>query len=186
MAEVLNGTVEPLEFTCTQDDFVQAQRLHHTLVLKGRRFIITIGSGAVGLGLLLAITVPSPDTNPVEYGLVCAASFVGVIAIMTSFNRFFFLPRAACRQFMQQKEFRGLLKIAVDPPSIGITSKNGFSKIPTDDFIKWAENRKVILLYRADRLFNFIPKRVVSDLFHSSLVAELTRAGVPKAKFSNS
>jgi hypothetical protein len=74
----------------------------------------------------------------------------------------------------------------IDPPRIGVTSKNGFVNTPTEDFLKWAQNAKTILLYHSDRLFNFIPKRVMSDAFYRALTTELTRAGVPKARFSNS
>jgi hypothetical protein len=52
--------------------------------------------------------------------------------------------------------------------------------------VKWTENRRAILLYRTDQTFNFIPRRALTDAFRAALMAELERAGVPKARFANS
>jgi hypothetical protein len=92
----------------------------------------------------------------------------------------------ARRQLSQLKEFRAQFRVEVRSPRIVLSTKNGVSEKPTEDFLKWAENDKAILLYRSDRQFNFMPRRVVGEAFHRALLAELNRAGVPKAGFSNS
>ena len=180
------ATVEPIEFTCTENDLLDAQRLHHTLTLRGRRFLIRTAAIAVALAGVSMIVRQKADAETLAYGLAFAAIYACVIVIAIVVTRLVTLPRAARRQFSQQKEFRGPMKVGINPAHIAVTSKNGFSNTPTEDFLKWAENGKSILLYRSDRLFNLVPKRVVSDAFHRSLMAELTRAGVPKAGFSKS
>ena len=179
-------TVESIKFTCTQDEFRQAQRFHHTLPLRGRRFVTRISLFAIGLGLFFAILTPGDAINRVEGALLGAAMFLGVMAIFVLVNRLVFLPRASRRQFSQRKDVQASVKFDIRPPKIGITSKNGFSFTPTEEILKWAENGSTILLYRSDNLFNFIPRRAINESFYADLMAELTRAAVPKARFSNS
>ncbi len=188
MADAAAGNVEPIGFTYTVADFLDAQRLHHTLSLRGRRLLIRVAAIliAVSAAVVFASGEWKEGVHAIEFGLACAAIYLCLIAVLILMARLFVLPRAARRQFSQLKEFGGPVKVGVSSPHILFTTKNGFSEIPTEDFLKWAENGKSILLYRADRQFSFVPKRVTSEAFHRSLVAELTRAGVPKAGFSNS
>jgi hypothetical protein len=140
---------------------------------------------AVALAAVLKIGARTRGIEAVDYGLTCAVVYLCFMASLILVNRFFVLPRAARRQLSQLKEFGGPLKFGVSSPHIVLTTKNSFSETPTEDFLKWAENGKSILLYRSDRQFNFVPRRVISEAFHRCLLAELTRAGVSKAGFSN-
>ncbi|HWE47389.1 MAG TPA: YcxB family protein [Caulobacteraceae bacterium] len=120
------------------------------------------------------------------------AAFVMLASIIASQVIFFVLaavigvPLSSRHMLKQQKGLRYPLTIEVAPPRIVITNENSNSRSPTEDFLKWAENGKVLLLYRSGRSFNTVPKRVASDAFIAALKAELARAGVPKASFKNS
>ena len=190
MTDATAATAEPVEFTCTEADFLDAQRLHHTLSLRGRRFLIRIAAGVVVLAVALPVAFVfgqgSTGIEAFEYGLSGAALYLCVMAVLILVNRLIVLPRAARRQLSQLKEFGRPVKVGVSSPRIVLTTKNGSSEMPTEDFLKWAENGRSILLYRTDRQFNLLPKRVISEPFHRSLVAELSRAGVAKSGFSNS
>ena len=186
MSDAAAANAEPVEFICTEADFLDAQRLHHTLSLRGRRFMIRTGTMVAVLAVAITIASGNAGIEAFEYVLICAAIYLGLITILILVARLVILPRSSRRQLSQLKEFGRPLKVAVSSPHIVLTSKNGISEVPTEDFLKWAENGKSILLYYADRHFNIVPKRVISGAFHRSLLAELARASVPKAGFSNS
>jgi hypothetical protein len=186
MTDPGGADVEPIGYTCTQADLLAAQQLHHTITLKGRRFLIGAATPAVMLAVVFTIGFRGAGISAIEDGFLCAALYLSLVAVQILVTRLVVLPRAARRQFLQLKVFGGPLKVGVSSPRIVLTTKDGVSEMPTEDFLKWAENGKSILLYRSDRQFNFLPKRVVSPAFHQSLVSELTRAGVLKAGFSNS
>lgn len=190
MPDATAANVEPIGFTCTQADFLDAQRLHHTLNLSGRRFLIRLAAWTVSITVVLAVVSSvvqrSTGLEALGLSLTFAAFYLCLMAVLILVNRLVVLPRAARRQLSQLKEFAGPLIVGVSSPRIVLTTTHGSSEVPTEDFLKWAENGKSILLYRADGQFNLIPKRVVSEAFYRSLVAELTRARVSKAGFSNS
>ena len=186
MTETLVEPAEPMRFTYLDTDFIDAQRLHHRLGLMGRRFVILIAAIAVGLAAAYALGRQGVDAHALVQGVVIAAAFVGLTAILSALGLVLLLPVAARRQLRQLKEFHGPIEVAIDPPRIALTTKNGLSRTPTEDLLKWAEDDKTILLYRSGRLFNFLPKRVVSQTFRRALMAELARAGVARAGFANS
>jgi hypothetical protein len=178
--------VEEVEFTCSERDFLDAHRLHHTLSLKGRRFLFLVSMIGIAVFGISMIGGDIGKSTTWIHALGAFAPFIFLLAILILVNRTLFLPRMARRQFLQNKEFRNPFKIGVRPPHIVLSSKNGFHATPTADFLKWSDNSKCILLYRSDRMFNFIPKRVLGDALHQKLIAELNRARVPKSGFSNS
>jgi len=174
------------EFTCTPEDFLQAQRLHHTLSLRGRRFFTRIGLWSGALALVFAILAQRRGLNPVVAGLAVAVSYAVVTSILILTTRIFSLPRNSRRQFLQRKGFGGIMSYEIRSPNIVVKSTSAFSETPTEHFLKWAEDKKTILLYRSDNMFHFIPKRAIDDGFYAGLKAELARAAVPRAVFSNS
>lgn len=178
--------LEQVEFTCTQADLLDALRLHQALSMKGRRFLIRIAAGAFVIAVIFMVMQGSMYAYAFAYALICVASYLCLIAVLVLVNRLVGLPRAARRQLSQHKELGGALKVGLRSPRIVVASKNGHSETPTEDFLKWAENSRSILLYRSDGLFNILPKRVVGDEFYRGLMAELARAGLPRAGFSNS
>jgi hypothetical protein len=179
--------MESVEFTCTENDFLQAQRLHQTLYLRGRRFALWMGPATlVMIAFIWSTAFASGYAHPMESGLLFGVMYLVLMALLIAANRFVALPRTSRRQFLQLKEFQAPLEFEVSPPVIGVTTKNGFAKVPTEDFLKWAENNKVVLIYRSDRMFHVIPQRAVTEAFHTSLMAELARANVSRARFSNS
>lgn len=186
LTETPAAIVAPIEFTCTEKDVLDAFRLHETTTLRGRRFLVLAAAGTVGVAYLSMNWGKNAGIAGLAYGLAGAAIFLCLMAIIIVVSRLFALRRSARRQFSQQKELASPMKVAVHPPRIAWTTLNSFADTPTENFLKWAENDKSILLYRSDRLFHLIPKRVVSDDFQRSLAAELKRAGVPRAGFSNS
>jgi hypothetical protein len=178
-----------IEFTLTPEEFLQAMRLHHTLSLKGRRFALGLGWIAFVLAVVavvLALTTRSGPVRGMEYGLLMIGASFAALAVQIAINRVVFIPRASHRQFNQLRALKAPTKYEVQPLVIAVTTLNGFANIPTEDLVKWAEDRHVLMLYRTDRSFNVIPRRAMDGGFHDALIAELARAGVPKASFRNS
>jgi hypothetical protein len=143
--------------------------------------------GVICVGLFLGFLGFSPwGLYGAFFGLAGAAFYISLMAVLICVRRFFSLPRSARRQFGQRKEFGDRMKMEVRPGEIVMTAKSGFATRPTREFVKWVDNSKIILLYVSDGLFHFVPKRAVSEEFRAALMAELARAGVPRAGFSNS
>ncbi len=174
-----------IEFTCTLEDFLAAQRLHHSVCLTGRRFWVRIGVAAVAVGAVI-FALSSQRLHKAEDALVGVAVYLSVLLILTIINRLFFLPRNAKRQLNQNKSFRNSMKYEVTSSSICVKAGNSISDTPTEDFLKWVDDKNAILLHRSDNMFNFIPKRAVDDAFYAALMAELARASSPRARFANS
>lgn len=178
-----------IEFTLSEQDFLQAMRRHHTLSLKGRRFAFALGWIALvlaGVGVALALSTNSSVADAVSYGAIMVGAGLGVLAVQIAINRVFFIPRGSKRQYGQLKALSAPTKYEVLPPVIAVTTLNGFANIPTEDLIKWTEDKHVLMLYRTDRSFNVIARCAIPEAFHAALIAELARAGVPKASFKNS
>ncbi len=174
--------MQVIEFTITREDFIGAQRLHQVVCLTRRWYLVRVALVAGGLGLLFAVLAPSGDSR-IVWGLVVATIYIASMAFLVVLGRLVFLPINSRKQFSQRKDLGLPLSYTVEPSFISVTTKNGFSKMPTADFLKWSENSKSVLLYRSDNMFNFIPKRAIDDAFHAALIDELARARVPKAGF---
>ncbi len=43
-----------------------------------------------------------------------------------------------------------------------LTNEQGGATIPWSDFLKWADNDRVFLLFQGPRLFNMLPKRALT------------------------
>jgi hypothetical protein len=170
--------MKPIEFTLTAQDLLQASRLHYARSLFGPRailFAIAFALIASGSALIL-----SPDESG-GFAIWCViAAYVLAMAFLVLLIWYVILPMGARRQLNQKKELGSPQTFDVQSPFVAITTSYGFAKIPTEDLVKWTESKRIILLYRADRQFNLIPKRAITAAFHAALVAELERAGVRK------
>ncbi|WP_306965526.1 YcxB family protein [Agrobacterium tumefaciens] len=59
-------------------------------------------------------------------------------------------------------------------------AQQGDWNVPWNDYLKWTEDSKVILLYQGARVFNMLPKRVLTpaqiDDFRQLVAANIKRA----------
>ena len=109
---------------------------------------------------LLLVLVHHEWSRLAGYTLVCGAvgGLIGYDAI-----RRLWLPRSARRLFSQQKNLQRPIGFTWDRQGLGWISENGSGRIPWDDFIKWRQNERVVLLYHSDLLFQMLPKRAFTE-----------------------
>ena len=84
---------------------------------------------------------------------------------------FFLAPHYARSNYRKQKTLHYPVTISWSQAGLKSASSNGEWTVPWGDYLKWAENAKVILLFQAPRLFQMLPKR----FFDAEQVADLRR-----------
>ncbi len=77
--------------------------------------------------------------------------------------RYMFLPKQVKKVFFQQKELSAPFEIEFTDTSMLASNEFGNSTRPWKNFIKWKENKELLLLYHSDMLYNIIPKRFFFD-----------------------
>lgn len=172
-----------IEFALTEAELADALRLSHAMSLTSRRSLIYLGLLFVfwsALLLFVLLTAGRDDPNAMTFAGIVLACMIGGVAVQIPITRRLYIPMVARRTFKQQKDLGDWRTIEVQPPRIVFRTENAIANTPTENFLKWAENQKIVLLYRSDRLFNMIPKRAMTDEFYAALTAELARAGVRK------
>ncbi len=137
--------------TVTEGDVVCAQRLHATpktslsVFLVVVAVIIVVGTYAGGL-------------------LSAGAAIGGMVGMLGWLAILFFIiiPYRAKRIFRQQKSLHLNHKFWWDNEMVFFQSEDSEGKIRWADFTKVKENRKMLLLYHSDTLFNLVPKHCFS------------------------
>jgi hypothetical protein len=137
------------------EDYVSASILH----TRWTRKWIVLSLLCIVAGLLLVL-VHQEWSRLAGYMLVGSA--VGG-SIGHEAMRRFQLPRKARRLFSQQKNLQRPIGFTWDQHGLDWTSENGAGRIPWDDFIKWRQNERVVLLYHSDLLFQMLPKRAFTE-----------------------
>jgi hypothetical protein len=167
-------------------DFANAQNLHWWQSFLGLRFFRGMTVFGLALGGFYAYLTLSLGVGYVTLSSV--SGFVGVFAVLMGLsliNRYIFLPRSTRKAMAQLKEYQGPWEFAFEDHKLSIKTPRGGATLPFTDFLKWSENGSSILLYRTDKMFNFLPKQQVDSAFIEELRSELLAANVPRANFWN-
>ena len=85
------------------------------------------------------------------------------VPLYVLYLRYIFLPKRVKKIFFQQKELSSPFEIEFTDTSMLASNEFGNSTRPWKNFIKWKENKKLLLLYHSDMLYNIIPKRFFFD-----------------------
>ena len=146
-------------------DVVAAQALH---VRPSRLQQLWYVALLTLLGVLLGF-VFARSAGGVSYLVMLAAAGtavgVGIVVIMALLIavRLLYLPWMARRMYRQQKLLRDPADLEWDDRGITFRSAAAHSTIAWEDYVKWKENDRLLLVYLADRLFQIIPKRVFAS-----------------------
>jgi hypothetical protein len=177
----------PVDYSA--DDLIHAQDLHWTNGFFGLKFARGLLFFASILGIFYAYLAHSTSTETWDITLAAAAGFFGVIVVLviaSLINRHFFLPRSARKALVQMKEYHGQWQYELEDHKLSIKTPRGGALLPFTDFMKWSESDRTFLLYRTEKMFNFLPKNQVDAAFLQVLREELAAAHVPRANFRNS
>lgn len=73
-------------------------------------------------------------------------------------------------------------ELEIADSGLNISNEFGYSNRPWGNFIKWKENRDILLLYHSDVLYSILPKRLFADPQQVDTIrAHLQRSKVPPA-----
>ena len=167
-----------LKFTPTEDDLHAAYRLHIQRV-GWKRHAYFILFGAI-VGIILA-AFDGFENSGQAIGLIGAMMlWAAVVATLMQFLiPIFWIPRLAKKIYKQQKDLRLETETWWDDDKIHSRNAQGHSYFEFTDMVKWRADAAVILLYRSDHLFNFIPTRIFEDsTLDDALIRRLQDAGI--------
>jgi len=136
-------------------DFKKAQALHARrgrLATWGVYYVIGLMALITGVGGVLAIM----GRFPWSYVLI-SALVLGAFVIV----RFVVVPRQLTRVFTQQKDLSAPFEMTLTDQEFSMRNEFGESHLPWDSFVKWKEDKEMLLLYRSDVMFQMLPKRLL-------------------------
>lgn len=170
---------EKLIFTPSEEDLRAAYGLHmKQLGFKRIGYFLLFG---LAIGIALA-AFDGFDHVPQALGLIAGMTlWAGLLAlIMTILFPIWWVPRLARKIYKQQKDLRLETTTWWDDEKLYSGNAQGHAHLNFADMAKWRTDDKIILLYRSDQLFNFLPVRIFKDPAHKDgLIRRLRDAGVP-------
>jgi len=136
-------------------DFRKAQALH------ARRGKVATWSAYYVMGVMALIAVVGGvlaimGRFPWSYVLISALALAAVVIV-----RFVVVPRQLKRIFAQQKDLSSPFEMTLTDQEFTMRNEFGESHLPWDSFVKWREDKEMLLLYRSDVVFHMLPKRLL-------------------------
>lgn len=171
--------IEKLIFTPSEEDLRAAYGLHINQ-MTGKRFGYFVLFGAF-VGIAIAAT-DGFDNMPRVIGLIAGMTlWAGVVAgLFTLLMPIWWVPRLSKKIYKQQKDLRLETTSWWDDHKLHSSNEQGHANLNFSDMVKWRADEKVVLLYRSDQMFNFLPARIFKDEAHrGGLIRRLQDAGVP-------
>lgn len=170
---------DKLIFTPREEDLRAAYGLHVKQAgWKRVGYLIIFG---IIVGIALA-ALEGFDDNTKTIGMIAGmALWAGIVALLIKILiPIWWIPRLAKKIYTQQKDLRLETTTWWDDEKLYSGNEQGHSNLTFADMVKWRADDKVILLYRSDHLFNFLPAHVFHDTAHrDGLIRRLEDAGVP-------
>lgn len=161
-------------FTPTVDDLVAAYQRHHWALFRGRKtrvaLAVSLSVVAIALGVLI-------EDDPVATAAILLASLIGGLLLPSTMIRWR-VPVVARRIYAQQRGLHDEIHVAADAAGIAARSARMEGQTPWSHYLRWREDRRVILLYQSDALFQFVPKRALSEAQVATLRGFAAAAGV--------
>lgn len=93
---------------------------------------------------------------------------------------FVLLPMKVRRIFRQQKNLQLVTEYVADEYGIASSSEREQSRLPWQDFVKWKESKRLVVLYTSDITMIVIPKRCFPDLETGNAFRKLVATHVRK------
>ncbi len=148
-----------MQFRGTYDwtDFRHAQLLHAQKSL-GARLLYYATYPIVGLVLVWGFWWNILGQFPFNLMLVLL-----VLIVFMDLYSFFFLPRKFKRIFQQTKELNLPMEFEITEEGLTITNMLGSLLRPWKNFLKWKEDKAMLMLYLSDVSFVMLPKRFFTD-----------------------
>ncbi len=91
--------------------------------------------------------------------VIYPAMFLAAWAIF----QFIWVPRQVARTFAQRKDYSAPFTVKLNDNHFEFQSEYGNSRVPWKEFVKWIENKELLLLYRSDQAYHMLPKRIFGE-----------------------
>ena len=159
----------------TLEDFKQAQQLHARQGAASALTRIFLALLAVLFYISLLVLV--------LLGRLHWLYLLAPLALLLVFLLFQYVykPFMLGRMFKKNKDLSAPFEMELSGECLSVSNPKGRAQIPWNNFLKWAEGREMLLLYRSYVMFQMLPKRLfasASDLQY--LREQLNRNSVPQ------
>jgi hypothetical protein len=162
-------------FTPSETDFVAAQRDYFGRWTRGRRGLLHFLIFPLVFALMGAVQGEgSLAWNMIGYGL--AGMIVGGIALVVWR---IITPLMAKGTYRQQRNLHKEFRYGWSREGLSYRTIYGSGIIPWHELHRWSDGRDTFLLYINDRLFHFLPKRVMTAEEVADLRQTLCEFGPP-------
>jgi len=150
-------------FTPIEADLIAANRLYFWSSLRWKRTVWSYALGGLVFAFIGALFSEWVNAGEIVLGATSGLTFWLLMLTSILTLNYVLIPIRSRRAFKQMKALQNQTDIDWSPERIKLQSKQGSTDLDWRDFIRIAQGKDVILLLQSDFLFNFIPKRALSD-----------------------
>lgn len=101
--------------------------------------------------------------------------------LMRCFSHYWWIPRIARRSYAQQSDMRSPISWRWDDDQIFMGGLYSEARYPWNEFHQWMEADKMLLLYRSEQMFHFLPVTDADTQAAANDIAKrLMQAGITK------
>ncbi len=138
-------------------DYLAAQNLHLRQPLVAR-VMLSVVFAFMGLTLLGALIYAI--MGKLDILVMLPLVFVGAFFVL---YRYVLLPGRIRQLFTQNKELSLPLEYEITEAGLNVSNELGSSLRPWKNFVRWKEDKDVLMLYQSDAAFTMLPKRFFTD-----------------------
>jgi purine-cytosine permease-like protein len=171
-----------LTYRLSADDLEAAYR-GNLRRISARRILVLVLLG-VGCGVLISGLDGFRSVNDTLTFIAIMLGWILVVLILIIVGiRWFWLKRFANRIYAQQRDFHGDVRISWNDAGFETETATGTTNLAWADFHAWKRSETMLLLYRSEAMFHFIPLSVSGAAEAADeMVALLTTNGVQAKK----
>jgi hypothetical protein len=170
-----------ISYRPTEADYVAAQRDWFAASIW-RRAPRTLATTALAVSAMLGLLgLIAGDPVGRVLGTMATALVAAPVLVLCVWGLcYWLLPRNARRLFRQQRTLHRDFTYGWSEEGIHHRSDRGTGAIAWSDIHRWSEQRHTFLFYMNDRLFHFIPRRLLSDAEARDLSTTAAAHGPPR------
>jgi hypothetical protein len=168
--------VRSVTFTASEADVLGAQRLHMSVTnIVRSAFIVAAFLAALATFAMVFGGAAAGDQNGLRSVVVTDTLIVaGLITCYVVYLNFG-LPRTVKKYYAEQKTLRDEYTVTWSEAGVIITTSSSRMEHSWSDFLRWAQNNQLVLLYQSSRGFNILAKRAFSPEQLDDFTGHLTR-----------
>ena len=142
------------KFRISEQDYLNAQKLHRKLTPKKLWFISLLGSTLT----LMALLGPNAMQAMAIGGLIGGITVLLLIPTLIA-------PYVGKRHYRKYKAIQEELSMSVTDEGIRITTPNGDSIVLWDKVLKWRQSEQYVLVYIMPMLYYIVPTHLTNQGF---------------------